>query len=302
AALLFKIDHTLVSGLRFLAANGSELALGAEHDPLGVRASSKGPAAKLEFSAEPGMAAGGIATTARDGFKTHQAQFERADVDSIVLGGGRELVRVRFSPPVVLRGGPMANASGASFAFEAVGASSVLLQVAFNDERVAAQGLASEAREAEQAGKPADAILAWNRLINEHPIDAALMEEAEKGRSKALANGLAAVVAVRADVERARFFRLLDLFRECRAKSLKTAEAYAGSEVEASARALAASVDADIETLARDLDKLEAKRLEDIHAALKSTNQARLAERVAAELKARFATTPGSTTTQREQR
>ncbi len=288
AALLFKIDHPLLSAIRFVASNGSEIALDAQADPLGMRVKAKETAGKFEFSAEAGTAAGGVATTGRDGFKTHQAQFERAGVDSVLLGAGHELVRVHFDPPIVVRGHPDAGSKGASFSLEAIGASSALVQVSFNEERVAAEGLARDARSAEKANQPAEVIQAWSRLMNEHPIDALLIAEAEAGRARALSKGLEALAAVRADVERARFFRLLELFRECRAKSLATAEAYAGSEVEASARTLAASVDKDIELLARDLDKLEARRLAQIYKALSTTKQTRLAQRVASELKSRF--------------
>ncbi|MEO6711577.1 MAG: hypothetical protein ABIP42_18505, partial [Planctomycetota bacterium] len=287
-AVLFKIDHPLLSAVHFSAPNGSEIPLAAEADPLGMRVSSKQPAAQFELSAEAATAGGGVATTGPEGLKTHQVQFERAGVDSVLLGAGRELVRVRFDPPVTVRGHPDAGTDGASFSLEALGASSALIQVTFNEERVSAESLARDARAADAAGHPAEVIGAWSRLINEHPIDAALIQEAEAGRAKALSHGLEALAAVRTDVERARFFRLLDLFRECRAKSLKTAEAYAGSEVEASALALAASVDQDIELLAHDLDQIEARRLARIHAALQATRQSRLADKVAAELKSRF--------------
>jgi len=287
-ALLHKIDHTQLSGIRFLAADGGECALEAADDARGIRVSTQQAAASFELIAEAAMAAGGIATTGAEGFKTHQAQFERAEVDSVLLGSGRELVRVRFDAPLTLRGRPSGGEGGASFILEALEAKSALLQMNFNDERVAAESLARDARAAERDAKPAALIAAWSRLINEHPIDAALVAEAEAGRAKALSAGLAEVAAVRGDVERARFFRLLDLFRQCRERALATAAKYAGSEVESSARTLAQSVDADIESLARDLDRLEALRLAQIHAALAATQQQRLAQRVAAELSSRF--------------
>lgn len=288
AGLLFKIDHPLLSGIRFVSANGNDSTFTSEVDPLGMKIAARGSAAKLEFAAEALTAAGGIATTGRGGFKTHQAQFERADVESVLLGAGRELLRLHFDPPVVLSGRPAAGSSGASFLLEAVGASGARVQVSFNDERVSAQALSRDAIEAQRAGDPAAVIALWSRLINEHPIDALMIAEAEAGRAKALSTGLAEVATVRGDVERARFFRLLELFKECRAKSLKIAKAYAGTEVEAGARALAESVEKDIELLMRDLDKLEARRLAQIHAALKATKQTRLAERVAEELKSHF--------------
>ncbi len=288
AGLLFKIDHPLLSGMRFAASDGANSTLTADVDPLGMKLAARGSAAKLEFAAETLTAAGGIATTGREGFKTHQAQFERVDVESVLLGAGRELVRLHFDPPVVLRGRPSASSSGACFLLEAVGASSAVVQVSFNDERVSAEALARSAREAQRAGDPAAVIALWSRLINEHPIDAAMIAEAEAERAKALSAGLAEVATVRGDVERARFFRLLALFKECRAKSLKIAKSYAGTEAEAGARALAESVEKDIELLMRDLDKLEARRLAEIHAALTATKQTRLAERVAEELKSHF--------------
>lgn len=288
SALLHKIDHTQLSGIRFLAAGGGECSLEAADDPRGIRLSTAQPAATLELIAEAATAAGGVATTGVEGFKTHQAQFEREGVDSVLLGVGRGLVRVRFDSPLTVRGRPSGGEGGACFVIEVFAAQGALLQMSFNDERVAAESLARDARAAERDAKPAAVIAAWSQLINEHPIDAALVTEAEAGRAKALSAGLAEVAAVRNDVERARFFRLLDLFRQCRERALATATKYAGSEVEASARALAQSVDADIGSLARDLDRLEALRLAQIHAALMATQQKRLAERVAAELSSRF--------------
>ena len=285
-AVLFKIDHALLGGMGLSLPSGEEAPLEAAADPVGVRISTTAQGAVLEFTAESGTAAGGIATTAADGFKSHQSQFERPAVESIVLGAGRELVRLRFDAPALVRGLP--NAGGSTFTLQVVGLKGALIQTSFSDDRVAAEALARDARAAARGGDMSRVIALWSRLINEHPIDAALIAEAEAGRAKALNEGLAAVAAVRADVERARFFRLLALFRECREKSLSIARAYAGSEVEARAKEVAAGVEQDIAVLAKDLDRLEARRLAEIHAALVQSKQAQLAARVAEELKLRF--------------
>jgi hypothetical protein len=52
-ALLHKIDHTQLSGIRFLAADGGECSLEAADDPRGIRVSTAQPAATLELIAEP---------------------------------------------------------------------------------------------------------------------------------------------------------------------------------------------------------------------------------------------------------
>lgn len=131
-------------------------------------------------------------------------------------------------------------------------------------------------------------IALWSRLINEHPIDAALIAEAEAGRAKALNEGLAAVAAVRATWSARASSACWRCSVECREKSLSIARAYAGSEVEARAKEVAAGVEQDIAVLAKDLDRLEARRLAEIHAALVQSKQAQLAARVAEELKLRF--------------
>jgi hypothetical protein len=128
--------------------------------------------------------------------------------------------------------------------------------MSFNDERVAAESLAREARAAERDANPAALIAAWSQLINEHPIDAALVTEAEAGRAKALSAGLAEVAAVRDDVERARFFRLLDLFRQCRERALATATNTPAAKSKP-ARAWR-KTSTRTSSLARDLDRLEA--------------------------------------------
>ena len=81
-------------------------------------------------------------------------------------------------------------------------------------------------------------------------------------------------------VERARFFRLVDLYRECRQAAEAIGQRYAGSEVEAKAQEIAAEIDAELAELEVDLDRHEVQRLEAIQTALAAQGAETLAGEV----------------------
>ena len=107
--------------------------------------------------------------------------------------------------------------------------------------------------------------------------------------------GLLELQGVRAEVERASFFRLVELYRSCRDQAAAVGLRYAGSEVEAEAQNILAAVEVELGVLEVDLDADEVVRLRSIHAVLEASDSPRLADEVASYLESEFdeSTAPG---------
>jgi hypothetical protein len=210
-------------------------------------------------------------------------------VRDVLIGTARDLVRIALPAGAVVRGRP----DGDGFRIDAdIGAAqSVALQLAFREERQAAETLAREAREADKAGEPGRALAAWGRLLDELPFDVALVREADTARGQGVKRGLEEVQRLKVEVERARFFRLPELFRDSQRAIDACAARYAGSEVESAARDVAKDLGGDLEALQKDLDRAEARRLAMILKGLEAQKMPKLATRVRATLSERFGVT-----------
>jgi hypothetical protein len=88
------------------------------------------------------------------------------------------------------------------------------------------------------------------------------------------------VQALKLDFERARFFRLVDIYRECKQRAQRCAADYAGSEVEGAARELLGGIEAELAGLEAELDVFEVQRLQAILRVLEASDSKLLAERV----------------------
>jgi pSer/pThr/pTyr-binding forkhead associated (FHA) protein len=290
-AVLFKIDHALLSDIHVYAAGRANDA-GALHAPLaaelqanGLRLSteaSSGGAQAVSLFVEPGLAGGGLATTGEGGYRNHQVDFEREGADALFLGAGRDMVRVACGDARKISGRPTGGGFQVELEFPA--AAEVFLQVTFREERDAAQTLARQARADEQAGRFGPALFAWSKLLDEYPYEDALVAEAGSARGRLEQAGHGELRLLRQRAERARFFRLLDIFRRCRDDSLALAERYTPSPVADEARALAAEVERDASDLVSQLKSAERGRLASIEAALRASGSTKLAERVRARL------------------
>ncbi len=243
-----------------------------------ARSGASAKAHRLSLRVEPSSVAEGLATLGSGGYRTHQVEFQEDGVESVIVGSGLDLVRVAFAAPVKLSGRP----DGAAFRIEAeIGdAAAITVQVAFQKERTAAAEAARRAREAEKSGKFGEALAAWKEMLDRDPFDAQLVKEAEGVRSRLIQQGLDEVQQAKIAAERARFFRLVDLYRQCRRGADAIAAKYAGSEVENSAKELGASIDQDLVGLEQELDLTERGRLESILAALEQNHMPKLAARV----------------------
>lgn len=282
SALLVRGDRVLVTGLEFTSAgapagwDGAELS--ATVEGARVRIAPKTARDVLALRCESALAAGGIATIgAEGGFKAHGREFERTGVKDVLLGGKGDLVRLSFEAPVRV----VCASEGSAVRLTLSGAlAAVTLQLEFKDERKEAGNLAYAARNAEKKGDLGDCLRQWSQLLDTYPYEEKLVEEAEAARARLLEKGLSELRVVRLESERAKFFRLVDLFRQCRERALAIGKRYAGSEVERQARALAHDVDQDLAGLEADLDRLERQRLAAILAALEAQKATGLAAEV----------------------
>ena len=113
---------------------------------------------------------------------------------ALLAGSGRDLVRLGFDAPVRIVGRPEAG----GFRIQVSPAVGFDLQLSFREERNVAQGLARDARER---------------------AEEALVREAEGSRSRMVDAGLSEVRELSQRLERARFFRLVDIFRRASARA-----------------------------------------------------------------------------------
>jgi hypothetical protein len=107
-------------------------------------------------------------------------------------------------------------------------------------------------------------------------------------RGRLVQAGLLELQEVRAEIERASFFRLVELYRSCRAQATSVGDRYAGSEVETEASVLVEAVDSELVLLEVDLDADEVSRLQAIHFVLKASDSPGLAGEVASYLESEF--------------
>jgi hypothetical protein len=291
--LLFKIDRALATQIAIEAGDEpAPMTVRAEAGGVHLESSGAGPH-RISMRVEPAQLAQGLATTGQGGYRTHQVEFERAGATNVLIGTGRDLVRLVLPAPATVRGRP--DGEGFHIEAELAGTPSAFLQLAFKDERIAAEALAREAREAEKQDEIGHSIAAWGRLLDELPFDVALVREAEASRAKGVQRGLEEVQKLQAEVERARFFRLPDLFRQSATAIAAVAQRYQQSEVETEAKKLAADVAVDLASLEKDLDLVEARRLASILRALEAQKMTALAARVRETLSEKFGVTDGGT-------
>jgi hypothetical protein len=285
AAVLSRFGRALVSGLSF--AEGSALPASAQAGGLtatarpGRIAIGSPQRAALCLRAEAPLARAGLATIGAEGYSAHGLDFERDGVTSLLLGKGGELVRLAFAQPVSLKGvadGPASRIQVRSGSGSEL--KELALQLDFAEERRKAGDLAYAARNAEKKGDLGECLKQWADLLNGYPYEEQLVAEAEAKRASLVQQGLSELQGVHAEIERARFFRLVDLYRQCRQKALAVGARFRGSEVDAEAQKVAAEVETDLAGLEADLAKTERTRLESILRVLESQKAAGLAAEV----------------------
>lgn len=290
--VLTKVDRVLISdlGLRPAGALHSAQAVGLSAETgesgIAITLENAGASGVLSLRAEAALFGDGLATLGENGYQPRNLEFGPESVDSVLMGAGGDLVRLAFEQPCSVRGRP----EGQAFRLEIeLGSQSrVELQLGFQSERAAAINLAQKARNAERQKELGLSLKLWSELLDSFPYEANLVQEAETARSRLLQVGLSEVRQVRVEVERARFFRLVDLYRECRDDARSVAARYAGSEVEAEAVALVDEAEAELAVLEVDLKRDERQRLQGILEVLEAAESPGLAGEVRTYLEQSF--------------
>ncbi|MEZ6016813.1 MAG: FHA domain-containing protein [Planctomycetota bacterium] len=283
---LAKIDRVFVSGVRFHTATDGAgrvdapramRALAYQLGANGLEHRVEAPGT-LALVVEPSAASRGVASLGEGGYIAHGGNFERERVTDLLLGSDMDLVRVVFSRPVDVRGVADGDAVRVRVALGA--GDSVRWQLGFEEERIVAQRIAREARAARSAGRPGEALAMWDSLLAEHPFEQTLVDEAATVRGEVVREGMNELRELGRELERARFFRLVDLYDELAERARANAARFQGSEVEAEAKALLATLSAERNLLARELDSYERQRLEAIAAFLVASESPNLAREV----------------------
>ncbi|HJM58023.1 MAG TPA: FHA domain-containing protein [Planctomycetota bacterium] len=293
---LFKVDATLLSGMHLRPAGTTAQAaldLQLTEEANGVRLDpSGGEGAVLVWTAEPSALEGGLATMGVGGYALQQEDFAAEGVTDLVIGKGVNLLRVALGKPCNVRG--LSKGGAFQMIVELSGGAMPLIQVRFQEERTAAINLAADAEGAERAGRLGECLNLWQQLLDRYPFEDHLVRRAESQRATLLRTGFEAVSSLEGQIERASFFRLAGLYRECRDHASEIATRYTGSEVEAGARSTVSRVDEDLAALETDLDRQEVRRLQSILQTLESRDAKGLAARMRTYLQEEYHVSPGS--------
>lgn len=219
-----------------------------------------------------------LRTLGSGGTRAHREAFARDGVTDLLLGDANGRLFVRFQSPVALAAELVAGTW--RFRAELAAGQGMRCQVRFPDEQAAALGIARQARDAMQAGRPATSLAQWTRLLETAPWDGTLVAEAEASVAMLEREGLVEANRLREELEHARFFRLADIFRTVRDASAELAERYVGTSVEDEARLIEHQAGLELAGLVKDRDRREVQRLRAVHAALVAQGAESLASEV----------------------
>ncbi len=291
-ARLFR-SRVLFSAFEFVPESGEPLAVAARAD--GTRISITTAAAdartrRVSLLVDGDLARGGIATLGADknskdgGFRSHGGgDFERGGVGALLFGSGRDLIALRTSTAVAAKG--VREGSGVRVSLEFPAAPGELgLQTDFREERKEAGNVAHDARAAEKKGDLGECLRQWSLLLDNYPYEEQLVKEAQDTRARLVQQGLGELRKVKGQIERARFFRLPELYQKCRDDALAVGKRFSGSEVEEESRSVAAALESDLSGAESERRAAERKRLELILRALQASQSTGLAAEVESAL------------------
>jgi hypothetical protein len=200
-------------------------------------------------------------------------------VTSVLIGTGLEMVALGFSGALALEGKP-SGGGGWRLALNLPAEGSLVLQVAFREELAKALELASRARQAARTERLGEAILLWQELLDAHPFDVQVTVEGQAAIAGLVHGARIELGLLEKDVERARFFRLIEGYREALDAADRLSARYSGTDSAIQAHQLVASIGEELNLLMGELEQHEIQRLEAIRAALLARDSHRLAQAV----------------------
>lgn len=242
---------------------GYESKLVIEVMPVGFDVVLSKDARYLNFIVDGALAAERLAASGEGGYSEESAGFERRDVTSFLMGRGTGLLLLAFESPVSIRTKALPGSDGdLAVSIDLGSLRRLRIQSSFHEERQEAESLARKARSFEREGKLGQALQAWAGVLDETPYEDQLVAEAQEVRSRLTREALDRTDRLRESFERAKFFRLADIYRRVAASATELAAIYAGTEVETMVLSFRAEVDAALAAFERTNDSQERERLE----------------------------------------
>lgn len=286
SATLYKVSKPLFGDMRGVSDDPRRAPGLSKSSPDGGIGLSASGAEGLSLRVEPEALRQGLASLGAGGYLEHSPGFERKDATSLLLAEGKDLVALHFSGPVHLTS--RLEGAGVRVHINGAAATSCVLQLDFSADRAESGNLAFDARKFEKDGQFGACLSSWNKVLTDYPFDLELVAEAREVRARLVQTGREELETVAQSFERAKFFRLLDLFRLCRTNATLVAEKFAGSEVEAQATQLVGEIETALAGLETDLSRDEIARLQSILRVLEATESPRLAGEVRGYLNAEY--------------
>ena len=187
---------------------------------------------------------GWVSSLGTGGYRSHASEIAEQGVTTLLLGRGLDLLSIGLDEPVSVRGRITGDVLGLEI--DLAGLDAFDVQLTFGEERAHASRLRRLAEDEARANRPGAALAAWQELLDHVPYEASLVRLAETSRSTLIQEGLEQVEALRQEVERARFFGLVELFRDVQRRASGLASQYGESEVAQQALALSGVIDEEI--------------------------------------------------------
>ncbi len=242
---------------------GNESKIEIEVMPVGFGVELSKDAGCLSFIVDGALAAERLAASGEEGYSEESAGFERRDVTTFLMGRGTGLLLLAFESPVSIQTKALGGADGdLAVTIELGSLRRLRIQSSFHEERQEAESLARKARSFEREGKLGQAFQAWAGVLDETPYEDQLVAEAQEVRSRLTREALDRTDRLRESFERAKFFRLADIYRRVAASASELAGIYAGTELETSILSFRAEVDEALAAFESTNDGRERERLE----------------------------------------
>ncbi len=289
---LRKIDSELLSGIRLEGIEG-KVEFESERKTNGVtlryRANSK---ANFRFEVSPAyFAERGILLLHSKGHARFSADFLENSASSLVFGEERNQLQIRLPGERLVRG--RTTASGFLVEIPASESFEVFFQIGFEEEKRRANDLLIQAERFEESQALGQALAAYSGILNEFPFEKRIVEKAGTRRDFLLREGLERIAELEKLQERARFFGLVDSFREASQVASALSQKYQGCEIGERAKSLLQEINKGLSALEQSQSKEEITRLGSIAKGLEASGQKNLAQELRRYIGLRSGTSQG---------